>query len=655
MEVPAPVTDAGTDQATGESRLRLIDRQIHLPAAGSVESYIDRQIHLASDGDVDVWGSWEVAFQPSYQRIELHRLEVLRQGRWDDRLAGSRLAVIQREDDLRHQILDQRHLLVILVDDLRPLDTLRLAYTIFGQNPVFGGKFFERLPLRFHLPIDEFRVHVHGAEGRPLRWQVFDPKADAAEAAPRQVAQVGELSSQDIRWQGQDLEASEDWWFSMSDVPMLEVSEFADWQAVARWAAPLYRSRERPAELRRLADEIRQLHATPGARLVAARNWVQDEIRYLALALGNHSQEPYATPEILRRRYGDCKDKTALLISLLDDLEIAAWPALVHSERRAAIRHQVPSPAAFDHAIVTAEVAGERIFIDPTLTHQGGQKAADIHHPSFGRVLEVRPDTTALSEIPPPPGGRIDSTYRYTIQHGEGSSTVVIETAHQGVHAEGLRRQLASSSRQQIQENYLEFYNRSPHRVSPRADLELTDDRSANRIFVREHYEVTRDDPDQYFFEALPLVAQTQLSYSEGASEVDLPHPLHLEEHVVLIGASGDLEPIAEEISNPWFRFSVSSLRLANGLRLDYHLETVSAQVEGSEIATYEKDLDRFYDSLGYRLWISEEEGEGETMPAKTLVVGALAVFTTIVGGAVLLGALAAFLWFLVERSRHRP
>ena len=45
----------------------------------------------------------------------------------------------------------------------------------------------------------------------------------------------------------------------------------------------------------------------------------------------------------MERRFGDCKDKTLLLLSLLDALGIEAYPALVNTDVQRGIRQQAPS------------------------------------------------------------------------------------------------------------------------------------------------------------------------------------------------------------------------------------------------------------------------------------------------------------------------
>ena len=48
--------------------------------------------------------------------------------------------------------------------------------------------------------------------------------------------------------------------------------------------------------------------------------------------MGTNSHQPTPASETLALRYGDCKDKTVLLISLLKALGVEAHPALVNTE-----------------------------------------------------------------------------------------------------------------------------------------------------------------------------------------------------------------------------------------------------------------------------------------------------------------------------------
>jgi len=111
------------------------------------------------------------------------------------------------------------------------------------------------------------------------------------------------------------------------------LSEYNSWDEVVNWALPLYKSAiETPNSINAVAQSIHAQHTNTADRITAALRFSQDEIRYLGLEMGTNSHQPTPASETLPLRYGDCKDKTALLISLLKAMKIEAHPALVDTE-----------------------------------------------------------------------------------------------------------------------------------------------------------------------------------------------------------------------------------------------------------------------------------------------------------------------------------
>jgi transglutaminase-like putative cysteine protease len=108
---------------------------------------------------------------------------------------------------------------------------------------------------------------------------------------------------------------------------------------------------------------------------------VQDEVRYLGIELGTYSHTPTGPSKVFERRFGDCKDKTLLLATVLNELGIDARPALVNTDARRALDGWQPSPYAFDHVIVRAELGGKTYWLDPTTPYQRGT-LADASVPS---------------------------------------------------------------------------------------------------------------------------------------------------------------------------------------------------------------------------------------------------------------------------------
>jgi hypothetical protein len=88
-------------------------------------------------------------------------------------------------------------------------------------------------------------------------------------------------------------------------------------------------------------------------RVRALCNFAQKEITYLAVILDKDclaGYRPHAADEVLKSRYGDCKDKTTLLIALLRAIGDNGDPMLVFSGNPTAVLPDWPSPR-FNHVI----------------------------------------------------------------------------------------------------------------------------------------------------------------------------------------------------------------------------------------------------------------------------------------------------------------
>ena len=58
---------------------------------------------------------------------------------------------------------------------------------------------------------------------------------------------------------------------------------------------------------------------TDDDKVRAIHNYVVQNTRYLHVGLGIHGWKPYRTTTCFRNRYGDCKDKAALLKVMLEE------------------------------------------------------------------------------------------------------------------------------------------------------------------------------------------------------------------------------------------------------------------------------------------------------------------------------------------------
>ncbi|MEX0632225.1 transglutaminase family protein [Serratia ureilytica] len=99
-----------------------------------------------------------------------------------------------------------------------------------------------------------------------------------------------------------------------------------------------------------LADNITAGISDRREQAEALYRWVAQNIRYVAVYLGNGGLEPNSAQSILDNHYGDCKDHVVILEALLAAKGIASSPVLIGMDE-GPILPKVPLLSRFNHAI----------------------------------------------------------------------------------------------------------------------------------------------------------------------------------------------------------------------------------------------------------------------------------------------------------------
>lgn len=118
-------------------------------------------------------------------------------------------------------------------------------------------------------------------------------------------------------------------------------------------------------EVKKKTQELIQDKTTEYEKIKALYEYVQS-MRYVFIALGDGAYVPSTPSEVLQREYGDCKDKSMILLALLESAGIEAHPVLVLTKHRGYMDPDFPS-WNFNHVIVKAvDSEGKVYWLDGT-------------------------------------------------------------------------------------------------------------------------------------------------------------------------------------------------------------------------------------------------------------------------------------------------
>lgn len=231
----------------------------------------------------------------------------------------------------------------------------------------------------------------------------------------------------------------------------LEISPYSDWSEISSLLAPAYSKSSELGPDSPLHQEIRRIAASaasPEARAMAALRLVQDQIRYLALTIGEGSFVPATADQTWARKYGDCKGKTVTLLALLKGLGIEAEPFLVHTQIGDSLKDRLPQVGLFNHVIVKARIGGRSYWLDGT--GSGDRRLEDLSSSPLHWGLPVRTGGAPLERLPldPPALPLIETKRTFDVSKGFfGLVPVVTEVTYRGDAAKILNVQMAQLGR----------------------------------------------------------------------------------------------------------------------------------------------------------------------------------------------------------------
>lgn len=377
-------------------RYRLYDAQTRFED-GVRHSYVRYRILMTSPQGLGDGGVIALDWSADHEDLTVHHVRVIRQGVEIEVLDTQPFEILRRESGFENSMVLGLLTAALHPADLRVGDELDVAFTLSRKEPVAGARPETLISAALNTPVEQLRVtaswpeawamQVRSAPGwtvpRPRRREGFDEiVVDMANVEP---------------------------YFVPSDAPArffnareLELSTYGGWGELARLMAPHYDRAAILADdspLRAEITRIRATHDNQRDQALAALRLVQDQVRYLAVLMGEGGWVPTSADEVWRLRQGDCKGKTVLLMALLRGLGIPAEAALVTTTDGDSLAEGLPRLHAFNHVLVRTRLEGEEYWLDGTRV--GDRVLERTAFAPYRHALVLSPDVIALDAIPP--------------------------------------------------------------------------------------------------------------------------------------------------------------------------------------------------------------------------------------------------------------
>jgi hypothetical protein len=542
----------------------------------SLESFLHVAYVVDKPSDVQYGSELEAHYNPPFEELTLHFARIHRRGEVINALRAAEIQVLRQESDRERFMYDAGEDVVAVLKDVRRGDVIEWAYSTKGQNPALAGHVLSTSRLASAASVKASLVRLLVAKNTRIQYRVH-----GTALAPQVETQD---SFTEYRWLQSEVLAVDDEgdtpeWFVAE--PWVEFSDFSSWAEVSAWALPLYvEPKSLPKELENLIVRWQQI-GSDAQKVATVLRFVQDELRYLGMEIGPHSLKPHSPIQTFEQRFGDCKDKTLLLVTVLHRLGINAVPALVASSDGRLLSERIPSPYAFDHVIAKVTIGNDVYWLDPTVQSDGGDLSSK-RYSDFHFALPIAKNTVALEPLSHEPLSKplCEVEEHYELGNLTQPTILTVQTRLRGSRATEFRARYEPQGVRDLKRDYLNFFAKRFETIESESDPSVFDDETANEISIIEHYRIERPFEEDDNLSLSPWSFDETLEAPEivrRRSPLGVNFPYHAVHRIVI---SSDVTPPIElpnvEVADEVVKFSAHGKLENNGRRatVSYALTT---------------------------------------------------------------------------------
>lgn len=321
-------------------------------------------------------------------------------------------------------------------------DVVELRYRVddVGERGEFASYFGELEYLQSEGPVGHAEYVVITPKKHPLYVDAERVAGLAQTSEVRGGSRISIFRAEDVP--GLSAEPAMPPWSEV--LGFVHVSTYPSYRELGAWYRGLSREQlELDSATRELTRRIAAGAQGVREKVEAVFEWVVKNTRYVALEFGIYGYKPRSAVQTVARGWGDCKDKAAVIVAMLDELGIDAHMVLVRSGYRGRFRSSVASLAPFDHAI--AYVPELDLYLDGTAEFAGSrelpimdQGALALHVNEAGTKLATLPDNDPATHV------RKRRVEVRPLPSGASELSLAFET--QGASAPAWRRRYASDA-----------------------------------------------------------------------------------------------------------------------------------------------------------------------------------------------------------------
>lgn len=580
-------------------------------------------IELTDIKSVEGNSQLSIDFDPSYEALKVHSVEIIRGNEIIDKLSDADVQVIQRETDMDALLYDGSKTFNAILKDIRPGDILDYSFTIEGLNPIFDDKFSEDYNLEWSVPVGNTYLRVVNRKEVDLYFNYLNREYEPEVVKNGSIEEyIWQVTTKDtLTWDS----STPSWYFPLS---RLEISEFKSWSEFKKWAYKLFDQDYDKEDIKTLFKEIAGTSRNKEEIVFNIINWVQDEVRYLGLESGVASYKPTTPDKTLKRRFGDCKDKSFLTIALLEQAGVEAWPVLVNTRYGVELHKSIPLTGLFNHAIIAFKLDGELTWVDPTDNFQGGESEGFNQPNYFNALILDRKRSTFISmDSGPLEEPNYEVFYDFDLSSDPAAFSVTSNNRFNS--ADYQRSKFKRDGKSQIQDEYLNFYTSYYPGIEVEKEMELSDNVKSNVFNIKESYFINNiwsinEESGEKSVNLYPIDLSIYINLPRDIRRtmpIALSYPLYISQTIraKYDETQGVFDSDSFSLKSEYIEFSFVSNFKNQILTNKFEFKTLKESVPVEHIEDYMADINTILDKLDYSYYSKfEKQGEPQAVEIDT-------------------------------------
>lgn len=595
------------------SFLQLVS-QIHYTKS-SLKNYKKCVVRINTANDFQYVNPLQISVADSNEEWMLHSVLVRRSGEIIDKTNEIIFSELQREPGLENSVITGTKTFIGHINNLQIGDIVVYDYTTVNTNPLYEDHFEYMLPITYAVPLYNLVIKVfYGNNERQCSYRIYDGIKEVERA---HVNLEGIFS-----WEKYEISPvllEDQIPFDRNPFSYVEFSDSADWTDLGNIVKQHYSFKEayRTNSLEEYLNEIIKNCTDENQKIEAIVAHVQKNIAYMSISMSEHSYIPHDPQFVIENNYGDCKDKTLLLKTLLKIKNIESTPVIVHSYSSKSTQSHLPLLQCFNHVVLSIAYNGIDILVDPTNTNDCFT-VDNYAEPWFssGLYLEDAPQLKTLSD-------KKNSRYvRKITEHikikGDSASMSIKDEYMYHAFPQVAQRH-STLARDVCKKTYLDFYSKRYPSIqyNPRygegKEFSTSIDFNNHNFLINAELFVpslwSKDGKSNSsagkaeFFPLDLLEIIYRLPGTQRKHPFSWPHPTEfLFTFIIEYDFEATMGNLDETIENQLFKYSVKTTERSFVYTYEVSYQSLSDTIEPEDFAEQQQMVNKFIDSLGFTI-----------------------------------------------------